>query len=73
MTFSTLFLKGANALVSFVVAVFLIVAGTYSVYALWDNEQIYAAAYNVQADMIKLKPKITVTESEDEEEESEEY
>lgn len=68
MSLSKLFLKGANALVSFVVAVFLIVAGTYSVYALWDNEQIYAAADNVQADMIKLKPKITVTESEDEEE-----
>ncbi len=69
MTFSKLFLKGANALVSFVVAVFLIVAGTYSVYALWDNEQIYAAADNVQADMIKLKPKVTVTAEGEEEEE----
>ena len=68
MTFSKLFLKGANALVSFVVAVFLIVAGTYSVYALWDNEQIYAAADNVQADMIKLKPKVTVTAEGEEEE-----
>ena len=69
MTFSKLFLKGANALVSFVVAVFLIVAGTYSVYALWDNEQIYAAADNVQADMIKLKPKVTVAAEGEEEEE----
>ena len=68
MSLSRLFLKGANALVSFVVAVFLVVAGAYSVYALWDNEQIYAAADNVQADMIKLKPKITVAESEEEEE-----
>ncbi len=68
MTFSKLFLKGANALVSFVVAVFLIVAGTYSVYALWDNEQIYAAADNVQADMIKLKPKVTVAAEGEEEE-----
>ncbi len=69
MDVSRLILKGANALVSFVVAVFLIVAGTYSVYALWDNEQIYAAADNVQADMIKLKPKVTVTAEGEEEEE----
>ena len=69
MTFSKLFLKGANALVSLVVSVFLIVAGTYSVYALWDNEQIYAAADNVQADMIKLKPKVTVAAEGEEEEE----
>ncbi len=69
MNFSKLFLKGANALVSFVVAVFLVVAGAYSVYALWDNEQIYAAADNVQADMIKLKPKITVNAEGEEEEE----
>jgi len=68
MSLSRLFLKGANALVSFVVAVFLVVAGAYSVYALWDNEQIYAAADNVQADMIKLKPKVTVTAEEEEEE-----
>ena len=69
MNFSTLFLRGANALVSFVVSVFLIVAGAYSVYALWDNEQIYAAADNVQADMIKLKPKVTVSADSEEEEE----
>ena len=69
MTFSKLFLKGANALVSLVVSVFLIVAGAYSVYALWDNEQIYAAADNVQADMIKLKPKVTVSADSEEEEE----
>lgn len=68
MSLSRLFLKGANALVSFVVAVFLVVAGAYSVYALWDNEQIYAAADNVQADMIKLKPKVTVNAEEEEEE-----
>lgn len=68
MSLSRLFLRGANALVSFVVAVFLVVAGAYSVYALWDNEQIYAEAENVQADMIKLKPKVTVTAEEEEEE-----
>lgn len=59
---SRFFLRTANAVVSFVVSVFLIVAGAYSVYALWDNNQIYTSAENVQADMIKLKPKVQVTE-----------
>lgn len=59
---SRFFLRTANAVVSFVVSVFLVVAGAYSVYALWDNNQIYTSAENVQADMIKLKPKVQVTE-----------
>lgn len=34
----------------------LCVAGLYAAYALWDNKRIYAAAENVQDDMIKIKP-----------------
>ena len=48
--------KAANSLLNFFVIVFLCIAGLYAGYALWDNNQVYAAAQNVQADMIKLKP-----------------
>lgn len=50
------FVKAANSLLNLVVMVSLLVAGTYAGYALWDNNQVYAAAQNVQADMIRLKP-----------------
>ena len=36
---------------------FLVVAGAYSAYALWDNSQVYAAADNVQAELLQFKPK----------------
>ena len=48
--------KAANSLLNFFVTLFLCIAGLYAGYALWDNNQVYAAAQNVQADMIKLKP-----------------
>ncbi|MCI6886550.1 MAG: SrtB family sortase, partial [Lachnospiraceae bacterium] len=51
-------LKAANSLLNLIVMLSLLVAGTYAGYALWDNNQVYAAAQNVQADMIKLKPVI---------------
>ena len=57
-------LKLANSLLNFIIIVSLLLAGTYAGYALWDNNQVYAAASNVQADMIKLKP--ILTENEDE-------
>ena len=57
-------LKIANSLLNFIIIVSLLLAGTYAGYALWDNNQVYAAASNVQADMIKLKP--ILTENEDE-------
>lgn len=49
-------LKAANSLVSFILVLALCTAGTYAGYALWDNNQVYAAAIDVQADMIKIKP-----------------
>ncbi len=52
-------LKLANSLLNLIVIVSLLLAGTYAGYALWDNNQVYAAASNVQADMIKLKPVLT--------------
>lgn len=57
-------LKIANSLLNFIIIIGLLLAGTYAGYALWDNNQVYAAASNVQADMIKLKP--ILTENEDE-------
>ena len=52
------FLRAANALVSFVVALCLCTAGLYSVYALWDNNRVYSTAEDVRADMMKLKPTV---------------
>ncbi|MDO4620123.1 MAG: class B sortase [Lachnospiraceae bacterium] len=49
-------LKVLNALTAFFVAAAVFLLAAYSVYSLWDNKQIYAAAGNVQADLLKLKP-----------------
>ena len=56
MIFFRRVLKVANSLVTLVVVVFLIVAGAYSAYALWDNAQVYAAVDDVQSELLKLKP-----------------
>lgn len=53
---SRLILKAANFLVNLVVILCLCVSGVYAAYALWDNNRIYSAASNVQADMVKIKP-----------------
>lgn len=63
MGLSEKILRAANGLVSFIVTLCLCVAGLYSAYALWDNNQVYAAAENVQADMARLKP-VAVEEEE---------
>lgn len=49
-------LRAANSVVNLVVILCLSVAGIYAAYALWDNNRVYTAAENVQADMMKLKP-----------------
>lgn len=59
MDINRVVLKAANSLLNTVMILALCVAGAYSTYALWDNNRVYAAAENVQADMIKLKPQIT--------------
>lgn len=53
---SRFFLKTANIILNAAIILALVIFGAYAVYALWDNFQIYAAAENVQADMLKLKP-----------------
>lgn len=49
-------LRTADFLVSAVVVLFLLTAGAYSAYALWDNNQVYAAVDNVQSDLLQFKP-----------------
>lgn len=56
MRFSKFLLRLINGLIDFTIAISLIIAGIYASYALWDNSLIYAAADNVQDDMLKLKP-----------------
>ena len=55
-------LKAANTLINTVVILALCLAGAYAGYALWDNNRVYAAAEDVQADMIKLKPTVQSAE-----------
>lgn len=59
MSVSASVLKLLNRLVSLAVAVMLCVAGAYSIYALWDNGQVYARAENVMSDMLEFKPEIS--------------
>ena len=54
--FAKLFLKACNSILNLIVACSLVICGAYAVYALWDNNQVLAAAENVQAEMLKLKP-----------------
>lgn len=56
-------LKWLNKIISLCAALGILLMGSYCVYALWDNHQILAAAGDVQADMLKLKPAV---DSEDE-------
>lgn len=55
-------LKTANSLLNLVILIALGIAALYSVYSLWDNNQVYAAAENVQQDMLQYKPQIEETE-----------
>ena len=50
------FLRTANKALNIVIIISLVVVGTYAAYALWDNSQIYSAAENIQAELLKLKP-----------------
>lgn len=51
-----LFLRFSNFIISLVLLLFICLSGSYAAYALWDNNRVYSAAENVQADMLRLKP-----------------
>lgn len=55
------FLKACNSIVNIVLVIALLISGAYAAYALWDNNQVINSAYDVQKDMIKLKPKVEPT------------
>lgn len=48
------FLEGLLNLITMLI---IVIVGVYAGYALWDNQQIYTAAENVQADMLLYKQK----------------
>lgn len=58
MLFHRTVLRAANFLFNAVVIGILLVTVSYSGYALWDDNRIYADAGDVQADMIRIKPEI---------------
>lgn len=51
-------LRILNSLVSLVLVLILFFFGAYAVYALWDNNQVYQAAEDVQMELKKLKPSV---------------
>jgi len=61
MQLKRFFLRTASTLVDFAVALLLVISGAYSAFALWDNQRVYSAAGDVQADMIRLKPELTAS------------
>ena len=56
-----LVLNTANFILSLLVTLAMCAAGLFSVYALWDNHQVYRTADNVQASMLRLKPQPETT------------
>jgi sortase B len=51
-------LRLINSIVSLVLGIILFLFGAYAVYALWDNNQVYQAAEDVQLKLKKLKPSV---------------
>lgn len=49
-------IKLTNGAISLVTGLALLLAGAYAGYCLWDNQQVYATAENVQAELLLLKP-----------------
>lgn len=62
MKFHSFVLRAANGLFSVVTGLLLLLSVSYSAFALWDNERIYAAAGEVQAEMVQLKPQLPQAE-----------
>ena len=56
MSFSRCVVKWINSFVSLALILVLLLLGSYSVYSLWDNQQVYDEARDVQIQMQELKP-----------------
>lgn len=50
------FLNAANTIISYIMTLSLCLAGGYALYALWDNNTIYASIDNIQDGLLDLKP-----------------
>ncbi len=50
-------LKFLNTLVDLAVFLALLISGSYSAFALWDNNRVYAQAENVREELLAFKPK----------------
>ena len=44
-----------NGLITFTVVMMLIIGGAYSGYSLWDNQQVYDAAENVNSELREIR------------------
>ena len=64
MSFSRIVVKWINSFVSLIVVLALFLFGSYSVYSLWDNQQVYDAAKDIQIQMQELKPEQPTEEDE---------
>ncbi len=64
MNFSERFLNVANMIITFFVTLVFLITGTYAAYALWDNNTVYAAAENIQLEMLRLKPEVNLEDGE---------
>ena len=58
MKAAKIFIRAANGVLSAIVILALLIAGSYSAYALWDNEQVYTSVDDVMAELISLKPSL---------------
>lgn len=52
-------IRTADTVLNMFVVLVLCIVGLYSVYCLWDNNQIIQEAENVQEDILKYKPEVT--------------
>lgn len=49
-------LRIINGMITCIVSLFLLIVGTYSVYAIWDNNQIYLEVDDVMNEVLQIKP-----------------
>lgn len=49
-------IKIGNKIINLIVAAFLFVLGIYSIYSLWDNQQIYNETESVRLDLLEKRP-----------------
>lgn len=51
-----------DKLVDFVFGLFLLLCVLYSVYSIWDNNQVFSAVDDIQSDMLRIKPSVSTSD-----------